>query len=394
MSILKNGKVSRAARLGVVLTLATAGVVGLSTSSQAASTTLSPTYGASGATVVLGLTASGLKSPNGTTTYVDTALDGTSVWAKWIYFSTATCPKTKPSAEATTTTGARAVTVDSPTHMVLTTPAITVTTKTDYNLCVFATTNALLATAKYSVYPNPTFVSLSTDKGKTAGGQTITVEGTNFTSKTAVTLDGVAMTSVKVAKDGLSLTAVTPARPAASNVVLSITDEGGNVTNATFDYVNAITISPSSFPVGTMTNVTIRGSGFNALTFVSGETAGHSDLANGHLYTNSANAHVYVVQQKYTGINGYDGTNYAAAVNKDNGQVGECLTPIVVNDTTITCTLDTTDSYAALNGAYTWSGTDLAAASYTVAVVNNGSIAAPTFVTAVTSGSTITVSPF
>jgi hypothetical protein len=398
MSILKNAKASRAARLGAVLTLAAASVVALSTSSEAASATLSPSYGPGWGPVTVGLSAPGLKSPSGKTNNVD-LVQTVGVIYDGVYFSTAACAKTEGTSTAGST--AAAVSVDSPTHMVLTTPNLGVSVKTDYNLCVYTAaavnaTKPLLATAKFTAYPRPTVVASGVvpASGPTTGGQTITVEGTNYTSKTTATLGTVALTGIKVAKDGLSFTAVTPAA-AAGAASLIVSDEGGASTAFVgYTYVNAITITPSTMPTGAMTNVTIKGYGFSTLTFVPSETAGGSDAANVHLITNSVNAHVYIVQNKYAGTNGYDGTNYAAAVNKANGQVGECLTPIVLNDTTLTCTLDTTDSYAAAAGAYTWSGADLPVGSYVVAVVNNGGVAAPTSVSAVTSGADITVAPF
>ena len=64
----------------------------------------------------------------------------------------------------------------------------------------------------------------------TAGGYTITVAGTYFTSKTTATIDGVALTSVKAAKDGASFTATVPkwAGTIGSPLDIIATNEGGD----------------------------------------------------------------------------------------------------------------------------------------------------------------------
>jgi hypothetical protein len=385
MSILKNGKASRALRLGAVLTLATAGVVSLSTSSEAAGSGLLPAYLPDNTAAVFVLTATGLKSPAGTE-LVNTIV------GHGVVYGTATCAATN---SGTTMTDATARTVVSATRMSVTMPAINVTAKTDYNLCVYRiTSGALLASAKFSVYPAPTVTLVDPLNGPQTGGQTITVEGTNFTSKTTGTLNGVALRSVKVAKDGLSFTAVTAAATPDANTDLIVTDEGGSVTNTTYSIKNAITVTPSTVAAGSSATLTIKGSGFTAAVGIGSAKAfdassGGVDSGNGTAVgTNTAVGHVYLVRGTYNQL------LYLPGANKGNGQVTECINPAVVSDTEIVCTLDTSSSITATTGVYDYNGTDLAAGAYTVLVVDDGSIAVPGFKTSVTGGATITVGDF
>lgn len=389
MSILKNGKASRALRLGAALTLATAGVVTLSTSSEAAGAGLSPAYLPDNLAAVVVLTATGLKSPGGTE-LVD------SVGANnGVVYGTATCSATN---SGTTMTDVTARTVISATRMSITMPAIDVTAKADYNLCVYrVTSGVLLASAKFSVYPVPTITLVSPVNGPQTGGQTVTIEGTDFTSKSTVKWGTTSLTGVKIAKDGLSLTAVTPALTAGGPTGFTVTNEGGAVTSTLtnrYTVVNAITVSPSTVTAGTSATLTIKGSGFTAAVGIGSATAfdassGGVDSGNGTAVgTNSAVGHVYLVRGAYNQL------LYLPGANKGNGQVTECINPSVVSDTEIVCTLDTSSSITATTGVYDYNGTDLAAGAYTVTVVNDGSIAVPSFKTGVMGTATVTVADF
>jgi hypothetical protein len=306
----KTRMTTRLLRAGVAFALASATVVGLASSSEAASAKLTPNYlpdNLAGAVFVL--TASGLKSPSGTV-LVDTV--GAN---KGVGFSTSACASTS---SGTTYTQASARSVVSATRMVVTMPAIDVTDKTDYYLCVYRiTSGVLLATAKFSVYPAPTITALSVSGGPTYGGQSITVEGTNLTKKTAGTLNGNSLTKVVVAKDGLSLSAITPASTSGTNVTLTLTNEGGSVSDATYDYYDAVSsVTPSSVPVNTAgTVITIKGYGFKTMMLTAGAL--------------KANAAVWITK----GL--YDSGNQPGSDAAYPG--GECTNVQVVDDTEITC---------------------------------------------------------
>jgi hypothetical protein len=306
----KTRMTTRLLRAGVAVALASATVVGLASSSEAASSKLSPNYlpdNLAGAVFVL--TSSGLKSPSGTV-LVDTV--GAN---KGVGFTTSTCASTS---SGTTYTQATARSVVSATRMVVTMPAVDVTTKTDYNLCVYrVTSGVLLATAKFSVYPAPTITALSVTGGPTYGGQDIVIEGTNLTSKTSGTLNGFALTKVKVAKDGLSLTAITPASTSGTNVTLTLTNEGGSVSDTTYDYFDAVSsVTPSSVPVNTAGAViTVKGYGFTTMMLTAGAL--------------NANAAVWITK----GL--YDPANQPGSATAYAG--GECTNVQVVSDTELTC---------------------------------------------------------
>lgn len=96
--------------------------------------------------------------------------------------------------------------------------------------------------------PAPTISSLSRSGGPTAGGTSVTINGTNLTGAT-VTVDG---TSVPSSNNvGTSLDFVTPAHVAGA-VVVAVTTPGGTATTS-FDYVAPVSFSPAAgaLPGGT-----------------------------------------------------------------------------------------------------------------------------------------------
>ena len=110
----------------------------------------------------------------------------------------------------------------------------------------------------------PSISGVSPAVGTTAGGTSITITGTNLIGTTAITVGGVAATSISVVSS-TSVTAVTPAGTAgAKDVVLSTA--GGSVTSAgSFTYVAPPVITSFNPGTGTTaggTQVTITGTGF------------------------------------------------------------------------------------------------------------------------------------
>lgn len=74
----------------------------------------------------------------------------------------------------------------------------------------------------------PTITSISPATGAAAGGDTVTITGTNFTTGTTVTFGGTAGTSVAIENDE-TLTCVTPAKAAGVYDVV-VTTAGGTAT--------------------------------------------------------------------------------------------------------------------------------------------------------------------
>jgi len=236
-------------------------------------------------------------------------------------------------------------------------------TKKDYLLCIYSNnTDAKLVTSnKFSVFPAPTLAAtniMSPVSGPSVGGQAITVaadtSGTStpasatksgyYSSKMTVTLGGMPVAAVKVAKDGNSFTGVTPALPAGP-ADLVVTADGGSVTAvAVYTVVNAVTVLPSIVPPAGGTIVSIRGQGFNSI-----KTA-----------TNLGVAFVAGVYDQ--------GTNPGTA----------CPILSVISDKEILCTSPI-----------------LAPSSYNVVVTDDTtSSSSATFTSVVSSGSTITVGTF
>ena len=89
----------------------------------------------------------------------------------------------------------------------------------------------------------------------------------------------------------------------------------------------------------------------------------------------------------------YSVASFASGTNKPNGQVEECINPVVISDTELICTVDTSHKVVAASGVYTWTTANLPNGSYTVTVVDNG-YAAPTYQTVLSSGATFTVADF
>ena len=247
---------------------------------------------------------------------------------------------------------------------------VTVSTGTTYNVCVFDTAASanVLATASYKVYSAPTITS-ATSSGPTAGGNTITVDGTNFSAATKATLGGTALTVKMDAAPNATteFTATVPAH-AAGNADLVVTTEGGPVTLANaYNYLNGINVQPQTTTATTPVVLDITGAGFTGYTFSSaapGDALAHVLLSKGDLW---------------------------AGVETDEA---ECTNVTVVSDLELICTFDpSVASGSAANtnppgqGVYQVSITD-----------NSGQTAAAALTdtkdTILTSGSTFTIAPY
>lgn len=122
------------------------------------------------------------------------------------------------------------------------------------------------ATGAYTYYGLPTISAVSPSVGPVAGGQTVTITGTNFVpANTTVTFDGTPGTGVSVAPDGQSLTVTTPAHVEAP-VDVVITTPFGAVTAASgyeyFDPPTIASVTPAEGPSTGGTSVTITGTDF------------------------------------------------------------------------------------------------------------------------------------
>jgi len=118
--------------------------------------------------------------------------------------------------------------------------------------------------AAYVFTEGPDVTSISPTSGPLAGGQSVTITGTNFTGATAVTIGGAAVLSFTVVS-ATSITATTPAGTAGTASVLVTTPSGTNSANTLYTYQATPTvtaISPSSGSSAGGQSVTITGTNF------------------------------------------------------------------------------------------------------------------------------------
>jgi hypothetical protein len=102
--------------------------------------------------------------------------------------------------------------------------------------------------------------SLSATSGATAGGNTITINGTGLSTASSVSFGGVTATPTVVTDSQLSVTV--PAGAAAGPVGVSVTTAGGTNNGLSYTYIDTPTIgtvSPTSGPTSGGTAVTITG---------------------------------------------------------------------------------------------------------------------------------------
>jgi hypothetical protein len=91
----------------------------------------------------------------------------------------------------------------------------------------------------------PTVNSISPTSGSTAGGDTITITGTNLTGATGITVGGAACAAFNVSS-ATSATCVTPAGSAGTASVVVTTAAGSNAANTLFTYTPVP--APSAVP--------------------------------------------------------------------------------------------------------------------------------------------------
>jgi hypothetical protein len=244
-------------------------------------------------------------------------------------------------------------------------------TSAKYNVCVYEgsdpATSTLLATSTYTIATRPKITGITPGSSPALGGQQITINGSGFSaSGTTATVGGVPLTNIKVASNGNSLTATTPAHASGAGLAVVVTTAGGTVTSTdpdnnglpadpdplllnddpiTFGYSNSISVVPNTAPPNTKVDLDILGVGFQQLVFNNASAT-------------AATAQVFLVQGPY--------------VAASNRGVKRCTGVLVVSDTEIICTLDLTTPRL-LAADSTPDGSNLVSeGAYTVTVVANG----------------------
>jgi len=185
---------------------------------------------------------------------------------------------------------ATGVVVDNATQMRATTPAVAVGTGVPLIVTCAGVSSASFS---YTITANPKVAGVSPNYGPVAGGDNVTITGTDFTNDTKlnVTFGGTASTKVTY-QDNFTIYAVTPAHAAAIvNVV--VTQKGtSSIENVTFTYTGPITItdiSPSSGSTIGGDNVTISGDNFTGTTQVifAGSSVSYTIQDNNTIYVTS-----------------------------------------------------------------------------------------------------------
>jgi uncharacterized protein (TIGR03437 family) len=117
----------------------------------------------------------------------------------------------------------------------------------------------------------PTVTGVSPPSGSTAGGNSVTITGTNLLEAQTVTFGGTPAASFTVT-NSTSITATAPANATLGPASIIVTTlVGSNAANTLYTYVSPpifTSISPASGPIAGGTTVTITGAGFSGSTAV------------------------------------------------------------------------------------------------------------------------------
>ncbi len=152
------------------------------------------------------------------------------------------------------------------------------------------------AFSSFTYITPPNITAISPLVGSTAGGNSITITGTNFTGETSVTFDGLAATTISVV-NSTTITCITPAHINGA-VGIIVTSEGRTSTAfSSFTYITPPVITsilPSSGSTLGGTNVTITGTNFTGATSVTfdGLAATSLIVANSTTITCITPAHI------------------------------------------------------------------------------------------------------
>jgi hypothetical protein len=351
----------RLARTGLATGAATSLLAALSAApafATAGTMSLSATGGPSGGgNTIVATIATAPTSPNPTTFTAATA----------VYFAVAssattapTCPTTYPASPTanSTASGSPAIKLLASNKIAVTVPS-GVTTQSSgtifkYAVCSFASATSgasLIATAQYTVGAAPriaTSNAVSPVSGPALGGTTITVKGSGFVANTTAapnnttaTIDGVPLSNINVAGDGLSFTATTPPHAPGGPYLLAVTTPGGTTsvlgtttTKASlFNYTNGIVVSPNTAPnYSGSVDTDILGVGFSNYTF---------DTTSSGNTPNSTSAHVYLVSGALNETTGAGG----AAGSKTKGETTECINVLVISDGELLCSFPLNHTY-------------------------------------------------
>lgn len=244
---------------------------------------------------------------NGVTPSSGPASGGTTVTINGTGFSSDSSVKFGATAATITVNSATQITATSPAHAAGT---VDITVKTPGG------TSATSGADQFTYVPAPTVTGIAPNSGPGTGGTTVTINGTNFGSVSAVTFGGTAAASYSV-DSNLQITATAPAGFGTVDVRVT-TDGGTSATSANdqFTYFSAPVITSISPTVGSPaggTHVTIAGANFTGATGVSfgGVAATNVVVNTDSSITANSPAGTGTVDVRVTGPNGTSAINAA-----------------------------------------------------------------------------------
>jgi hypothetical protein len=172
---------------------------------------------------------------------------------------------------------AQSFTIDSDTSITAVAPALYYDGTVDITVQTLASGWSATSVADQFTYadPAPAVTGVAPNTGTAAGGDTVTITGSGFTTADGVFFGGVAAASFTVNSDG-SITATTPATSADGTVDVTVTNFGGTSATGTadqFTYADpaptVTSVSPNTGTAAGGDTVTITGSGFTTAGSVS-----------------------------------------------------------------------------------------------------------------------------
>ncbi|MEW1750032.1 beta strand repeat-containing protein [Streptomyces angustmyceticus] len=249
-------------------------------------------FGPNGTTfVIVSDTQITAKTPAGTGTVQVTVTAPTGTSTQNVFFTyapvpvlTTLTPASGPTAggnvvtlNGTNLTGATSVKFGSNTGVILTNTATQITViapagpPSSVNVTVTTasgTSNALTYT--YTAVPAPTLTTLNPTSGPPAGGNVVTVNGTNLTGATSVKFGS--NTGVILTNTATQITVIAPAGPP-SSVNVTVTTAGGTSNALTYSYVatpvpTLTSLNPTSGPTSGGNVVTLNGTNLTGATTV------------------------------------------------------------------------------------------------------------------------------
>jgi hypothetical protein len=187
---------------------------------------------------------------------------------------------------------AGSVRVASPTSITCTTPPGTFGAQVDVVIRTPGGVSAASPAATFTYLDPPTVTKIDKNRGPSAGGNTVTLTGTNFVAgngpdgkpNTTVTFGGTAATDVLVGSDPTSLTCTVPVAGTVLAVDVVVATKGGASAASKYTYVQLPTVTavtPASGPVLGGQAVTVTGTNLTGATEIHFGTALATQVAVG-----------------------------------------------------------------------------------------------------------------